>query len=166
VSQLVGNALPNFWLTWDDDPRSLQRNARVDRPARDGILCIYPEDKLGTRGETIIQPYLPSKFYGDQAIDIGILDAPEWVIPPPLPGGCEARLGFNGFTRDASGGVIPGVTVKCMLTLDDTKQSETVSDENGYFIVSTAVAGGHYLIFYKADIVDISGTTVNTLQGA
>ena len=53
-----------------------------------------------------------------------------------------------------------------MLTLDDTKQSEGVSDENGFFTVSTSVAGNHYLIFYKTGTPDISGTTVNTLQGA
>jgi hypothetical protein len=118
----------------------------------------------GTR--SVIQPFLPCGFYGGLALDVGILDAPVWVMPPPLPGGANGRLGFNGFSRDASGGVIAGVTVKCMLTATDTKQSEAVSDADGLFVVSTAEAGGHYLIFYKTGTPDIAGTTVNTLLGA
>ena len=165
MSQLVGAAMPSFWFACDDDQRSHLRARRTEMPSRDGGLRMDVEAPVGGP-RAVIQPFLPSGLYGDLALDVGIIDAPVWVMPPPMPSGSNGRLGFNGFSRDASGGVIAGVTVKCMLTSTDTKQSEAVSDANGLFVVSTAEAGGHYLIFYKTGTPDISGTTVNTLLGA
>ena len=165
MSQLVGAAMPSFWFACDDDVRSHLHKPLVQMPERDGVLTV-DVDVMPGRARTIIQPFLPSGLYGDQSLDIGALDAVVWIKSPPHPSGANGRLGFNGFTRDASGGVITGVTVKCMLTATDTKQSEAVSDADGVFVVSTAEAGGHYLIFYKTGTPDISGTTVNTLLGA
>lgn len=165
MSQLVGAAMPNFWFACDDDARSHLRARSTELPSRDGVLRVDVEAPVGGP-RSVIQPFLPCGFYGDMGLDVGILYAPTWVMPPPLPSGANGRLGFNGFSRDASGGVIAGVTVKCMLTATDTKQSEAVSDVNGLFVVSTAEAGGHYLIFYKTGTPDIAGTTVNTLLGA
>lgn len=166
MSQFVGAALATQWIGVDDDPRSHLRARRTEVPSKDGTLRMDVEALPGQPGRTIVQPFMPCGFYGNLAVDVGILDDPVWVMPPPLPSGANGRLGFNGFSRDASGGVIAGVTVKCMLTSTDTKQSEAVSDVNGLFVVSTAEAGGHYLIFYKTGTPDISGTTVNTLLGA
>lgn len=167
MSQLIGAAQTNPWIVNDytDDPRTPMR---VEVPAHAGILRVDIDAPRGSKAQEarMVQPFLPSSFFGAPIVDIAVLDPPVWVLPPPLPGGTSARLGFNGFTRDASGGVIPAVTVKCFLTADDTKQSETVSDQNGFFTVSTPFSGGHYLIFYKTGTPDISGTTVNTLQGA
>lgn len=159
----MGAASPQFILMDDLDPRSHLRSSRTEMPSLDGILRM---DGPVCGPRTLIQPFLPSSFYGDGGLDVGILAAPVWIMPPPKPSGANGRLGFNGFSRDASGGVIAGVTVKCMLTATDTKQSEAVSDADGLFVVSTSEAGGHYLIFYKTGTPDIAGTTVNTLLGA
>ena len=165
MSVFVGGGGGQVYLASDDDPRSHLRARRTELPSSDGILRMDVDAPVGGP-RAVIQPFLPCGFYGDLALDVGILDEPAWVMPPPLPSGANGRLGFNGFSRDASGGVIAGVTVKCMLTATDTKQSEAVSDVNGLFVVSTAEAGGHYLIFYKTGTPDIAGTTVNTLLGA
>jgi hypothetical protein len=165
VSVFIGGAGGQVYLAVDDDACSFMGTPRPQMPSWDGILRMDVEAPVGGP-RSPIQPFLPSGFYGDLGLDVGILGAPVWVMPPPLPSGANGRLGFNGFSRDASGGVIAGVTVKCMLTATDTKQSEAVSDANGLFVVSTAEAGGHYLIFYKAGTPDICGTTVNTLLGA
>ena len=165
MSVFVGGAGGQVYLTVDDDPRSHLRARRTEMPSRDGILRMDVEAPIGGP-RSPIQPFLPSSFYGALALDVGILDDPAWIMPPPKPSGANGRFVFNGFSRDASGGVIAGVTVKCMLTATDTKQSEAVSDGNGLFVVSTAEAGGHYLIFYKTGTPDIAGTTVNTLLGA
>ena len=166
MSVFIGAALPQFILKDDDDQRSHLRARRTTMPTQTNILRIDVDAKVGDPGLNFVQPFLPSCFFGDGAVDVGILDAPAWIIPPPMRSGANGRLGFNGFSRDASGGVISGVTVKCMLTATDTKQSETVSDANGLFVVSTSEAGAHYLIFYKTGVPDLSGTTVNTLLGA
>jgi hypothetical protein len=166
MSVFIGAALPQFILNDDGDQRSHLRARRTEFPPQVGVLRMDVAGPVGLQANNRTQPFWPASFFGDPGVDIGVLDAPTWIMPPPLPSGANGRLGFNGFSRDASGGVIAGVTVKCMLTATDTKQSETVSDADGLFIVSTSEAGAHYLIFYKTGTPDLSGTTVNTLLGA
>lgn len=166
MSVFFGASLPVQTFELDNDPRSLFVYARSEMPSDDGMLRIDVDAVMGDPEPNITQPFMPSTFFGDFGSDVGVLSPLVWIMPPPNPSGGNGRLGFNGFSRDASGGVIAGVTVKCMLTATDTKQSEAVSDANGLFVVSTSEAGGHYLIFYKTGTPDISGTTVNTLLGA
>lgn len=161
MSVFIGAAMPQFIICDDADPRSHLRARRTEQPSKGGLLRLEVEAPVGD-SHNITQPFALSAFYGDLAI----LDAPLWIMPPPMPGGANGRLGFNGFSRDASGGVIAGVTVKLFLTSTDVKQCETVSNTDGFFVVSTAEAGGHYLLFYKSGTPDVSGTTVNTLAGA
>lgn len=166
MSVFIGDASPQSILCDDADPRSHLRAQRTEQPSLGGLLRLEVEAPVGDGSHSITQPFALSAFYGDLGVDVGILDAPLWIMPPPMPGGANGRLGFNGFSRDASGGVIAGVTVKLFLTSTDVKQCETVSNTDGFFVVSTAEAGGHYLLFYKAGTPDVSGTTVNTLAGA
>lgn len=164
MSVFVGAAQPQFILRDDDDARADFSNRR--RELYRSPLRIDVDKSVMQRAQDVVQPFMPSSLYGDMALDFGELSISPWVLPPPVPSGANGRLGFNGFTRDASGGVIGGVTVKLFLTATDVKQSETVSDAGGLFVVSTAEAGAHYLLFYKTGTPDISGTTVNTMLGA
>lgn len=166
MSVFIGAALPQFILQDDDDPRSWSRVTGLMAPSRSGVLRLDFDVPVGVQAKNFTQPFWPSSFYGDLAVDIGIIDAPAWIMPPPLPSGANGRLGFNGFSRDASGGILAGVTVKLFLTATDTKVDQTISDVNGLFVVSTSEAGAHYLLFYKTGTPDVSGTTVNTLLGA
>ncbi len=166
MSVLIGAALPQFILRDDDDQRSHLRSRRTEFPPQTGVLRMDVEGPVGLQAKNWVQPFWPSSFYGDLAVDVGIIDPPTWIMPPPLPSGANGRLGFNGFSRDASGGILAGVTVKLFLTATDTKVFETVSDINGFFVASTSEAGAHYLLFYKTGVPDVSGTTVNTLLGA
>jgi len=165
MSVFIGAALPQFILRDDDDERAGFGNPRLDLQ-RSLLLRLDVDQRVMQRMQRYIQPFMPSSLYGDQDVDCVPLEISPWIFAPPVPGGANGRLGFNGFTRDASGGIIPGVTVKCMLTATDVKQSETVSDATGAFVVSTSEAGGHYLLFYKTGTPDLSGTTVNTLTGS
>lgn len=168
MSVLVGGANYLPWPVGNDieDPLSrLSDPAPVCLSAL-ATLVLKSDARLGEIGTEVAHPVFVSALYGDISADIGCMDAPVWIFPPPRGGGANSRLGFNGFTRDASGGVIPGVTAKLFLTATDVKQSETVSGADGSFIVSTAEAGSHFLVFYKSGTPDISGTTVNTLIGS
>jgi hypothetical protein len=72
---------------------------------------------------------------------------------------------ITGSTRDASGGLLAGVSVKLFLTATDVLIDSTVSDVSGQFIVkSPYYPDGHYLVYYKAGSPDVHGASVNTLQ--
>lgn len=164
MSVFVGAAQPQFILRHDDDERAGFGNPRMELYRSPFRLDV--DMRVMQRAQRLVQPFMPSSLLGDMAVDFGELAISPWILPPPVPSGANGRLGFNGFTRDASGGVIAGVTVKLFLTATDVKQSETVSNADGLFVVSTAAAGAHYLLFYKTGTPDISGTTVNTMLGA
>ena len=74
-------------------------------------------------------------------------------------------LKFRGFSRDSTGAVLPNADVDLMLTANDQKIDDVISDAGGYFEVCSAYAGvNHYILAYKSGSPDVVGATVNTLQ--
>lgn len=99
--------------------------------------------------------------------DVTVIDFGNFWCPPDPTRGCTSRYGFTGYTQDVYGSPVSGVTVKCYHTADDVMVATTVSDTNGYYLVTTPYGvDSHYLVFYKAGAPDIFGTTQNTLVGS
>lgn len=77
--------------------------------------------------------------------------------------GSSARLSFVGYTRDAYGSPLGGMTVRCFRTSSDELVAKVVSDVNGYYIATTPYADGHYLTVHKTGPPDVGGASIDTL---
>lgn len=93
--------------------------------------------------------------------------APSYQDAYPLSG-CNGRLGFVGYTRDAYGSAIGGVAVKCFLTSTDELVASVTSDPTtGYYIATTPYAAAHYLVVQKPSATPpIAGASLNTITPA
>jgi hypothetical protein len=101
-------------------------------------------------------------------LDVGALDD-AWSVQPYSWGtawpnsGANGRFSLSGYARDFAGQIVTGAAVKLFRTSDDSLQASVTSDANGYYLVTSPFADGHYLVVYKAGPPDVCGTTVNTL---
>lgn len=91
---------------------------------------------------------------------------PIWFDQPEMTKGMNGRVGFVGITRDVYGTAIPGATVKCFRTVDDSLVSQVTSGTDGSFTVSTPWLDAHYLVSFKPGTPNVAGATDNTLLGA
>lgn len=96
-----------------------------------------------------------------------LLGEATWWSWPSTRSGCNGRLGFVGYTRDANGSVLGGCTVKCFRTSSDELVSSVESDANGFYIATTPYSDGHYLVVQKASATPpVAGASINTITPA
>ncbi len=83
---------------------------------------------------------------------------------PPATG---SKLIISGISRDSAGAVLVSATVKLFRTDTDAFVESTVSDAvTGAFTFNVVGPGQYYYeVAYKTGSPDITGASVNTLQG-
>lgn len=92
-----------------------------------------------------------------------INEAPWWSWPRTNTG-CNSRLGFVGYTRDAYGSVMAGCLVKCFRTSSDELVSTVTSGANGFYIATTPYLDAHYLVVQNpAATPPVAGASLNTV---
>jgi hypothetical protein len=73
---------------------------------------------------------------------------------------------ISGYTRNATGAILPNCDVHLFRTVDDAEIDQTTSDAAGYYEFRTAIpVERYYAVAYLAGAPDVAGTTVNTLVG-
>ena len=89
-----------------------------------------------------------------------------------LPAGAYAQGAITGVVKDASGGVLPGVTVEAASPVLIEKVRSVVSDDTGQFRIVNLNPGTYSVTFslpgfstVKRDGVEITGTFVATING-
>lgn len=122
-------------------------------------------------GMGFVNPWWPyagnllSGAFGDG--DGQILNYAPWWQEPWVRSGCNSRLGFVGYTRDAYGSPLGGCTVKCFRTSSDELVSTVTSDATGFYIATTPYIDGHYLVVQKPNAVPpVAGASLNTITPA
>lgn len=97
-----------------------------------------------------------------------VVPHPRVIVPLGSPQVIRKRKIYvlAGVTKNSSGVIVAGCTVKLFRTSDNAYIGQVTSDGSGAYTFS-GVAGGtnYYLIAYKPGSPDVMGTTVNTLQG-
>lgn len=93
----------------------------------------------------------------------------EWVPLDTSPLLLTAKPGsfsfyrLTGVSRDSTGAVLGGCTVKVFMTLNDTKVYETVSDGSGNWSIDVSPnPGPFYYVEYLIGSPDRAGTSINT----
>ena len=77
----------------------------------------------------------------------------------------SASLLIVGITKDHTGAVLPGCTVKLFRTSDDVYVASAISNAVGRYVLSTSGDNGpYYVVAYLAGSPDVAGTTLNTLM--
>ena len=89
-----------------------------------------------------------------------------WYQEPWVHSGCNGRLGFVGYTRDAYGSPVGGCTVRCFNTATNELVSSVESDANGFYIATTPYGDAHYLVVHKSGTPEIAGASISTLTPA
>lgn len=157
MSQLVGNALPQFTLQANDTQLHRQSFQPLERME-------------GSNSKDYRSSWWPgSGFVGDIGVDAGILDdSQQWYEQVEMTSGVNSRLGISGVTRDQYGSPVGSCTVKLFRTADDSLISQIVSDANsGAFLLSTPFfPDTHYVVAHKTGVPGIAGATGNTLMGS
>ncbi len=93
-----------------------------------------------------------------------LLGETPWWSGPSTRSGCNSRLGFVGYTRDAYGSVLANCSVKCFRTSSDELVSSVTSDANGFYIATTPYLDGHYLVVQNTVAVPpVAGASLNTV---
>lgn len=95
-----------------------------------------------------------------------LLGEAQWWGWPQTRSGCNGRLGFVGYTRDAYGSPVGGCTVRCFNTATNELVSTVTSDANGFYIATTPYGGAHYLVVHKSGTPEIAGASISTLTPA
>jgi hypothetical protein len=159
VTQLIGNALPQFLLRSNDNIL-----------LRIGLGQAFGKGKGKGKGKgngngNFRTPWWPrSGFVGDQAVDIGPQFIGSWDVPASTKGKIS-RFGFQGVTRDAYNSPLPGMTVKLFLTADDTKvTADILSDPNtGEYTITTPYYAPHWIKVDKTGSPNVQGVSVNNI---
>lgn len=163
MSSLVGNALPQF-IHREDDKRTLDEFYTGEE--------LYPYLLLRYDGSDVGKAEFSSPFWprcsslmgGSDGVNENCFISLSPCAGDPWPAsGCNGRLGFVGFTRDAFGSPVGGCTVRCFNTATNELVSQVVSDANGFYQATTPYADGHYLVVHKAGPPDIAGASISTL---
>nr|AAY89271.1 hypothetical protein [uncultured bacterium BAC10-10] len=89
-----------------------------------------------------------------------------------LPAAAYAQAAITGVVKDASGGVLPGVTVEAASPVLIEKVRSVVSDDTGQFRIINLLPGTYSVTFslpgfstVKREGVELSGTFVATING-
>jgi len=77
--------------------------------------------------------------------------------------GANGRLAYIGYTRDENGNIVPGGTVMCFRTVDDSLQSKVTSDGNGFYQITTPYYEGHYLVVQLPTTPAKAGASINSI---
>lgn len=80
--------------------------------------------------------------------------------------GASGRLAFVGYTRDAYGSPLGGVTVRCFVTSSNELVSQVVSDDKGYYVATTPYNQAHFLTVHKSGSPSVAGASLDTLTPA
>ena len=86
-----------------------------------------------------------------------------WWQEPWVRSGCNGRLAFVGYTRDAYGSPLGGVTVRLFRTSSDVLVAKVVSDANGYYTATSPYLDAHYMVVHKTGTPDVAGASVDTI---
>jgi hypothetical protein len=164
MSQFIGGAEPTTTLTWKD--RRLVPSYQAIRRERDRLVDRHSATSYPGGYATAFWPGGCS-LTGDQAVDVGMMQA-IWSRPlARLAWGAGSRVGFVGTTRDAAGGRLAGVTCSLFRTSDKLWIMDIVSDANGDFLLQSWFSpDAHFIVFAKSGSPDVTGTTRQTLVGA
>lgn len=135
-------------------------------PAYDARLR-GPSTHRDTQAWTSLWPSRSSMQSGDSTVPLASLDASnkwsEWTVNGW--GNLGQKL-IIGICVDATGNVVTGATIEGFVTANNVLVNVTSTDGLGNYQLGTVYPGvAHYLVAYRAGSPDISGTTVNTLQG-
>lgn len=88
------------------------------------------------------------------------------IIPGRLPPPAAPGIFISGITKNSIGQALGNCVVRLFRTVNDAIVEEVVSDDSGNYSFSIVGLGQtYYVVAYKAGSPDVSGTTVNTLQG-
>src|SRR5688572_14662476 len=89
-----------------------------------------------------------------------------------LPAGAYAQAAITGVARDASGGVLPGVTVEAASPVLIEKVRSVVTDGTGQYRIVNLLAGTYTVTFtlpgfstVKRDGIELTGEFVATVNG-
>ena len=158
MSGLIATAAPNINPGLED--------LRLNRPDFRPIAEIFPECVSAVAPATFQTEWWPGGlFFGDGAVDVGMLDLDSWGPYDPA-GGASSRFGFIGVTRDVYGSALGACTVKLYRTSDDALLDSVVSDASGNFLLNTPYyPDAHYIVAHKTASPDVDGVTQNTLVG-
>lgn len=77
----------------------------------------------------------------------------------------ERNFTISGITKDSGGTPIANCAVK-LFNSSDVKEQETVSDGSGNYSFVVDKTKAWYVLCYKSGAPDVTGATLNTLQGA
>jgi hypothetical protein len=150
MSQLIGNALPQFRLETDVSLLAIPWQQERER-ARAGQPQSYATPFWPTR----------SGFIGDMGADVGLLES-DWYETEDA-GGTTSMFGYQGTTRDVNNSPLGNATVKLFRTSDDSKVlADVVSAADGTFVAPTPYYEPHWLRMSKAGSPDVQCTTVST----
>lgn len=149
MSQLLGNAQPNFLLRANDNT-----NRWLGRTAQYVFL------RRSSERRSFVTPWWPkSALTGDP-------DMPwcrcQWGRIFPTSG-MNSRFSYAGVTRDKFNSPIPGMTVKLFRAVDDSKQDTQVSDPGGVFLLSTPFYEAHWMRSEKTGSPNVQGTSDATV---
>src|SRR3954465_1594707 len=89
-----------------------------------------------------------------------------------VPAAAYAQASITGIVKDASGAVLPGVTVEASSPVLIEKSRSTVSDGSGQYQIIQLLPGTYTVTFslqgfntYKRDGIELSGSFVATVNG-
>lgn len=152
MSQFIGNALPLFLLKANDQDLVAKRY-RQDH------------DHAANFPASFVTPWWPGhNFLGDLAADVAMLQA--WFFEQPeITSGANARLGYQGTTRDANNSPLGGATVKLFRTADDTKVTPDIQSDplSGEFVISTPYYEPHWMKIEKVGSPTVQGVSVSNI---
>jgi hypothetical protein len=92
-----------------------------------------------------------------------VINYAPWYQEPWVRSGCNGRLAFVGYTRDAYGSPIGNCTVRCFRTSTDELVSTVLSDATGFYQATSPYGDAHYLVVHGTGI---AGASVSTLVPA
>lgn len=146
--------------------RSEERLLSIEwRPEHD-----FLDNEVDPSGQSWITPWWPRSTIGfdggDASVGLCLDRAASYRPHDAVTTGAEARVLFQGYTRDQYGSPAGGCNVKLFLTATDTLIDSVVSDAGGYFLLSSYYSPDtHYIVVHRGGSPDIDGISPNTLVG-
>jgi hypothetical protein len=86
----------------------------------------------------------------------------EWPTPDPGNGGYKM---LTGVTRDQGGNPVPNVPVDAYRVTDGIRESSTISDATGTYILWVRTSGQYFVAGFLAGAPDRQGVTDDNLTG-